>query len=117
EEPARPRAERARAIRLAAGRAARFALRTGAQDARAGVGEAPVQDLAGNRAMSVAGALLRATGSLLHPRMLWLMLWPVLLALLLWGTVAFFLLGWLVARLAERLQQGVHGALPFLAFD
>lgn len=67
--------------------------------------------------MSVAGALLRAAGSLLHPRMLWLMLWPVLLALLLWGTVAFFLVGWLVVRVAERLQQFLHGALPFLTFD
>ena len=67
--------------------------------------------------MSVAGALLRAAGSLLHPRMLWLMLWPVLLALLLWGTLAFFLLGWLIARLAEQLQQLLHGALSFLTLD
>jgi len=67
--------------------------------------------------MSVAGALLRAAGSLLHPRMLWLMLWPVLLALLLWGTVAFFLVGWLIVRLAERLQQALQGALSFLTFD
>jgi hypothetical protein len=67
--------------------------------------------------MSVATSLLRAAGSLLHPRMLWLMLWPVLLALVFWGTVAFFLMGWLVARLAERLQQVLHGALPFLTLD
>jgi hypothetical protein len=67
--------------------------------------------------MSIAGALLRATASLLHPRMLWLMLWPVLLALLFWGTVGFFLLGWLITRLAERVEQFFRGALFFLTFD
>jgi CysZ protein len=67
--------------------------------------------------MSVAGALLRAGASLLHPRMLWLMLWPVLVALILWGTVAFFLLGWLVARLAGQLEEFFRGALFFLTFD
>jgi len=67
--------------------------------------------------MSIAGALLRAAGSLLHPRMLWLMLWPVLLSLLLWGTVAFFLMGWLIARLAGQLEALFRGAFFFLTLD
>jgi CysZ protein len=69
------------------------------------------------RSVSVAGALLRAAGSLVHPRMLWLMLWPVLIALILWSTVAFFLLGWLIARLAERLEQFFRGALFFIELN
>ena len=32
-------------------------------------------------------ALLRGFASLLHPRMLWLMVWPILVALLIWVTV------------------------------
>src|SRR5882724_7867299 len=67
--------------------------------------------------MSVARSLLRAVGSLLHPRMLWLMLWPVLVSLVFWGTVGFFLIGWLIARLAERLEQLFRGTLFFLTLD
>ena len=37
---------------------------------------------------SIARSLAFALGSLLHPRMLWLMLWPVLIAIAVWGTVA-----------------------------
>src|SRR5262252_6772415 len=36
----------------------------------------------------VAAALLKGLASLLHPRMLWLMVWPVLVALALWLTLA-----------------------------
>jgi hypothetical protein len=67
--------------------------------------------------MSVPGALLQALAHLLHPRMLWLMLWPVIVALVLWSTVAFFLLGWIIARLAARLDQLFHEAFFFLALD
>jgi CysZ protein len=67
--------------------------------------------------MSVLGSLLYALGNLLHPRMLWLMLWPVLVALVLWSTVAFFLLGWIVARLAARLDELFRHALSFLTLD
>jgi len=69
------------------------------------------------RPLGVGGALLRAAGSLLHPRMLWLMLWPVLVALAVWGSLAFFLMGWLVARLAGQLQQFLQGTLSFLHLD
>ena len=67
--------------------------------------------------MSAPGSLLHALAHLLHPRMLWLMLWPVLVALVLWCTVAFFLLGWIIARLAARLDQLLHDAFFFLTLD
>jgi hypothetical protein len=63
--------------------------------------------------MSVLGSLLYAAANLLHPRMLWLMIWPVLVALVFWSTVAFFLLGWVIARLASKLDQ----VLSFVALD
>src|SRR5258708_17702130 len=36
----------------------------------------------------VIGALLKAFGSLLHPKMLWLTVWPMIVALALWVTLA-----------------------------
>lgn len=36
----------------------------------------------------VLAALLKAFGSLLHPKMLWLMVWPVVVALAIWVTLA-----------------------------
>ena len=36
----------------------------------------------------ILAALLKAFGSLLHPKMLWLMVWPVVVALVLWVTLA-----------------------------
>jgi uncharacterized protein involved in cysteine biosynthesis len=39
--------------------------------------------------VSLARSLAYGLVNLVHPRMLWLMVWPVLLALLLWGGVAF----------------------------
>jgi hypothetical protein len=38
--------------------------------------------------MSMLRSLLYGFVNLMHPRMLWLMVWPVLIALLLWGSVA-----------------------------
>ena len=38
--------------------------------------------------MNVAGALLYGFANLLHPRMLWLMVWPMLVSLVFWGAVA-----------------------------
>jgi CysZ protein len=67
--------------------------------------------------MSALGSLLYALGNLLHPRMLWLMLWPVLVSLAIWSTAAFFLLGWIVARLSEKLEQVLRDTLSFLTLD
>jgi hypothetical protein len=58
----------------------------------------------------VARALAFAFGNLLHPRMLWLMLWPVLVALALWGTVVLVfwveLAAWLAGVIHDWLTTG-----------
>ena len=53
----------------------------------------------------IARSLLFALGNLLHPRMLWLMLWPVLIALALWGTLAIVFWAQLAVWLAGVLNQ------------
>ena len=53
----------------------------------------------------IAHSLLFALGNLLHPRMLWLMLWPVLIALALWGTLAIVFWAQLAVWLAGALNQ------------
>lgn len=63
--------------------------------------------------MSVARSLLYAAGNVLHPRMLWLMLWPMLLALLVWGTAAFFFWVRLAQGLAAWLEGGLAWALSW----
>jgi len=59
--------------------------------------------------MSVAGALLYGLGNLFHPKMLWLMVWPMLVSLAVWGTVALFLWTRLALWLAELLKQWALG--------
>lgn len=58
----------------------------------------------------VMRSLLFALGNLLHPRMLWLMLWPLLIALALWGTLALVfwaqLALWLAGVINEWLTTG-----------
>ena len=67
------------------------------------------------RNLGVSGSLLYGMGNLLHPRMLWLMIWPMLVALALWGSVAFALwtrtvlwLGGLLAQWAQPAAELVH---------
>jgi CysZ protein len=67
--------------------------------------------------MSIARSLLYAAGNVLHPRMLWLMLWPMLLALALWGGVALVLWTRLALRVAAWLQQGLDWALAWAHLD
>ena len=106
--PLRRPAGRARAVRLAAGRAARLALRPGAAHASAGFGQAPRQTLADSPAMKpVFGALGYAAANLLHPRMLWLMIWPMLVAAGFWGIAALFLWVRTALRIAEVIQSGL----------
>ena len=67
--------------------------------------------------MSIAGALLYGLANLLHPRMLWLMVWPMLVSLTLWGIAAFFQWGRLALWLGQRLQQWLEPAAAFIRFD
>jgi len=53
----------------------------------------------------VARSLFFALGNLLHPRMLWLMLWPVLIALLLWGSVVLVFWTQIAVWLAGLIHQ------------
>src|SRR5256885_14443099 len=52
---------------------------------------------------AMLNALARAFVSLLHPKMLWLMVWPVIVALVLWVTLAVLYWGeaaqWIAAQL------------------
>jgi CysZ protein len=67
--------------------------------------------------MSVARSLLYAAANVLHPRMLWLMLWPMLIALAIWGSVALALWAHLALRVAQWLQQGLDYALAWTHLD
>jgi hypothetical protein len=53
----------------------------------------------------VARSLLYALANALHPRMLWLMLWPVLVALALWGTVTLIFWTQIAVWLAGVIHQ------------
>jgi hypothetical protein len=67
--------------------------------------------------MSIARSLLYGFANLLHPRMLWLMVWPMLVSLALWGTVAIALWVRAAVWLGGILRQGLETA-PFIArFD
>src|SRR6185436_9981771 len=107
--PPRRAGRGARAVRLASRGAAHVALRPGAEDARPGVGEAAHETLANSAPMSVLGALLYGLGNLFHPRMLWLMLWPMLVALAIWGTAALVMWTRLALWLAELFNQWALG--------
>src|SRR5438105_15707547 len=54
---------------------------------------------------AILSALARAFVSLLHPQMLWLMVWPVIVALVLWVTLAVLYWGeaaqWITAQLHQ----------------
>jgi CysZ protein len=67
--------------------------------------------------MSVARSLLYALANVLHPRMLWLMLWPMLVALALWGSVALAAWGTLAMRLARWLERALDYALAWSQLD
>jgi hypothetical protein len=67
--------------------------------------------------MSIVGSLLYGLANLLHPRMLWLMVWPMLVALTLWGIAALALWTRLAVWLAQRLQQWLEPAAGFMRFD
>ena len=63
--------------------------------------------------MTVIGALLYGLGNLLHPRMLWLMIWPMLVSIALWGAVALAFWPRLAAALAGLFERW----LGFLRMD
>ena len=67
--------------------------------------------------MNVLGALGYGLVNLFHPRMLWLMAWPMLVALAIWGTAALFLWTRLALWLAGVLKPWVEPALGYVRLD
>lgn len=67
--------------------------------------------------MNILGALLYGLANLFHPRMLWLMVWPMLVSLAIWGTVALVLWTRLALWLAGVLKQWLEPAMGFLRLD
>ncbi|MBC7803981.1 MAG: EI24 domain-containing protein [Candidatus Parcubacteria bacterium] len=65
----------------------------------------------------ILGSMAFAFFNLLHPRMLWLMIWPVLVAIALWGVVLFVF--WTQAALwtAALLQRWIETATLFFSWD
>ena len=50
-------------------------------------------------------ALVKAFASLLHPKMLWLMVWPVIVALVIWVTLAVLYWGQAASWISVQLHQ------------
>lgn len=67
--------------------------------------------------MSILGSLLYGVANVLHPRMLWLMLWPMLVSVALWGALALVLWTRLALWLASVLRQWIESAGLPLGFN
>jgi CysZ protein len=67
--------------------------------------------------MSVFGSVLYGLANLLHPRMLWLMIWPMLVAVALWGTLAAVLWVRAAAWLSGVLRQWIDTASFLSSFN
>ena len=67
--------------------------------------------------MKVFGALGYGLLNLFHPRMLWLMVWPMLVALAVWGSVALVLWTRLALWLAGVLKPWIEPALGYVRLD
>ena len=65
----------------------------------------------------IGSSISFAFGNLLHPRMLWLMLWPVLVATGIWGAAAIWSWAGLVAWLAGILRHWIETATFFVHWD
>lgn len=63
---------------------------------------------------SIPRSLAYALANVLHPRMIWLMVWPLVLALGLWGTLAIIFWAQLALAVAEWLQAGID-LVPYAA--
>jgi hypothetical protein len=66
---------------------------------------------------TVPRSLVYAFANMFHPRMLWLMIWPMLIALALWGTVLVFLGADAVAVLAGWMQELLKSGTFFIRWD
>jgi len=67
--------------------------------------------------MNLLGSLAYGLANLLHPRMLWLMLWPMLVSTGFWGVVAFVLWARTALWLAGVFRQWFESAITVLPID
>ena len=67
--------------------------------------------------ISIARSLAFALGNLLHPSMLWLMLWPLLIALGVWGTLAVVFWAQLALWLAGLINAWLTTGMFALQWD
>ena len=67
--------------------------------------------------MNVLASLGFGLVNVFHPRMLWLMIWPMLVSLAVWVTVAFFLWSRLAVWIAEMLKQWAAPIAGWARFD
>jgi hypothetical protein len=67
--------------------------------------------------MNVLGALGYGLINAFHPRMLWLMVWPMLVSLVIWGVVAVVAWMRLAVSLAAILKEWLEPALGFIRLD
>ncbi len=65
----------------------------------------------------IGRALMLAFTSALHPRMLWMMIWPLLVALGLWAGVAFLFWAQAVAWLVGLMNQWVLSSSLLVSWD
>ena len=67
--------------------------------------------------MSIIGSVVYGLAHLLHPRMLWLMIWPMLIAVFLWGAVAFAFWVRTALWLSGVIAHWLEPAAGLLRFD
>jgi CysZ protein len=67
--------------------------------------------------MSVFASVLYGIANLAHPRILWLMVWPMLVALFIWGAVAIALWTRTAIWLAGVLGEWLESAASFVNID
>ena len=65
----------------------------------------------------IAGSIAYGFFSMLYPRMLWLMVWPMLIAIAVWGTVLLFTGAQVVAMLSSWMQQWIQSGTLFIRWD
>jgi len=65
----------------------------------------------------VARSLLYAFANIFHPRILWLMIWPMLIAVAVWGTALWLLGAQLVVLLAGWMQEWIQSGTFFIRWD
>jgi CysZ protein len=67
--------------------------------------------------MNVLGALGYGLINAFHPRMLWLMVWPMLVSLVIWGVVAVVAWMRLAMSLAAIIKEWLEPALGFIRLE